>query len=401
MNMSKPLPMTNSAKEVLWTQSYILTLIVIVTSSITMSMMMPILPIYIKSFGGNMSMSGIVISVFTFSALLCRPLFGKLLDTYERKLFLLIGTVAILMGCFSYQFANVIIILLILRVIHGIGYSASTNAAGTVAADVVPVTRRGEGIGYYGAVNVASIALGPAVGLMIMNAFNIKAPFKAATIIVLIGVLSALFINYEKGKEKISAKNTNKKTALFEPTALPSALVMLFIDFAYAGVVTYVPSYTSSLGLGTMGAFYFVYAFFLLATRVVVGKITDKQGMTKVIIPGIILLTITFLCLAFARSTAMFMIAAVLFGLGYGSIQPTLYAIVVSLCPPSNRGIASATFFSSMDLGIGLGALVWGILSQSLGFSAIYLGCILCMILASFAYYFKLRNQFTNRSTTK
>jgi Major Facilitator Superfamily. len=335
-----------------------------------MTMMMPVIPMYIEKLGAAKSLSGVVVGVFTFTALFCRPFWGKLIDTWSRKIVTIAGCIFAAAACFSYHLAESVALLLLIRIIHGIGFSAVTNATATMAADMVPAERRSEGLGYYGAAFAASLALGPALSMKIYNSLSMSAVFTIAGIIMLAGLLFAAFTG--RVKESAGYGNKNAKQSVIEITALPDSVLMAIIAFNYVAVMTFVPSYAISLGLGSMSSFFLIYSAALILCRTFVGKFTDKHGMNVVIIPGIILMSASFVCLAAASGKVPFMIAAVLFGAGYGTVQPTLNGIIISKCRPERRGAANATFLMAMDLGLGIGAIIWGIVSGSYSYAAVY-----------------------------
>jgi predicted MFS family arabinose efflux permease len=376
----------------LWNLPYVLTLFEICVVSLTMTFFMPLLPIYITMIGGNISLAGLVVSIYTFVALISRPFFAILIDRSGRKPILLIGLALILVGCFSYSLATLIGVLLVIRVVHGMGYSASTNATGTIAADVIPPEQRGQGFGYYGFVMTASLALGPAAALMIMRNSDVKTAFAVATVIAALGLAASFFVRYESnpGLQPMDpSQATRGKMNLgfgYEKAALPASLVMLFVAFAYSGIVTFLPSYAGTLGIENISLYFIVYAVVLLITRLIVDWITKARDISVVLLPGILLMGVAFALLGFGKTLPLFLAAAVFYGIGYGSVQPTLNAMVISACAPSKRSAANSTFFSSLDLGIGLGAMAWGVVSQALGFPAIFIGCIVIMFFAAIAF---------------
>lgn len=398
----------DTAKTKLWSKPYILNLIAIFAISITMTFFMPLLPIYIEMIGGSVSLAGLVVSIYTFAALVGRPFFAVLIDKYGRKPFLVMGLAFILAGCFFYRFIASIGVLLAIRVVHGIGYSAGSNAAATIAADVPPKERRSQGIGYYGFVTAASLALGPALGLLIMNHIDIKTAFAFTAVIAAVGLAAALFISYERKpearheqsdnaageREAVGTGNTEHGLNIgYEKTALPAALVMLLVAFAYSGIVTFLPAYAGTLGMHNISVYFITYAVVLLITRIIVDRFTKNRDISAVLLPGIALMAVAFVLLATGKTMPIFLAAAVFYAVGYGSVQPTLNAIVISLCAPSKRGAANSTFFSAMDLGIGLGALIFGVVSQMFGYSSVYFGCVGFMALAAAAYIILLKKR--------
>jgi len=366
----------------LWSFSYLLVLLTTFTSNITMTMFIPLLPIFIRQMGYDSSISGLAIGLFTLVALLCRPLFGWLLDTRSKKPVLIVGGVIIAASCVTYNFVALLPILFILRAIHAIGYSASTNATATFTAIVVPPARRGEGMGYYGFVFTASIALGPALSMSIFHAAGMNAVFYTAFGIAAAGFLLSTLIRIAKVQGQNPPTDKKAKSSLIEETALPACSVMVIVGFAYIAITSFLSSYGFSIGLGGMSSFFYCYAATLFVCRIVVGKYTDKHGMYGVLIPGIICMTVVFLLLSLVRIEPLFLLAAVLFGIGYGMIQPTLHAIVIASCPIQRRGAAGATFLGSLDLGMGVGAVVWGFFSAQFGYAMMYRTCIAVMAVA-------------------
>lgn len=405
----------NTTQDKIWTKHFIIMIIVTFSISISMNMTNSTLPLYAQNIGGSTSSAGLIMGVFTLSALLFRPLFGNLLDSKGRKLVLITGIIMFSLVSSSYTFAYTVGILLILRFLHGIGFSAHSTASGTIVSDIIPAARIAEGIGYYGIANTIATAIGPALGLYLIGHSSYNILFVISFVLGVLGFISALFINYEHKGQKYAdalpyidrdrlvnaAAGNRKKAVIFEKTAIPTSAVLFFIALTYGSILTFLPSYAAFRGIKDIGIFFTVYALALLITRPITGKLADRYGFSTVILPGMALLFLSLVILAFAASLSAFLIAGVLYGLGYGSTQPTLNAIMVKLCPVERRGAANATFFSTMDIGIGLGAVMWGVVSQKAGFSCVYLASAVCVMLAFIGYVFTLRNQLIERNSIR
>lgn len=367
------------------------------STQIANNMLMTGLPLYAIHLGGDNSISGMLFGFFMFVAILFRPLFGKIIDEKSRRIVLIIGAVVTAFITLSYVFAFSIGLLLVMRSLHGIGFSATTNASGTVISDIVPKRRLAEGVGYFGLSNTLATAVGPALSIYLIQQFNYQALFIVAGLIGLISILCSLFITYEKGKTSIERKPSNQKRKiselLYEKTALPTALVTVFVYVGMGVALTFIPTFALSLGIEDIGLYYTVYSIALLFTRIVGGKLADKYGSSLVIIPGLIIMTLSFVVLAYANSLSDFILAGILYGLGLGFVEPALNAVMIKLCPPDRRGAGNSTFFTAKDVGSGVGALCLGFISLHAGFKAVFLYSALSMIFASFAYVFILRRQ--------
>lgn len=386
-------PATQSGAAPIWTLPFVLVLLVTIAANITMTMMMPLMPIYLKQMGQTTSLAGVAVGVFTFAALLCRPFWGRLLDSWSRKGVLVAGIALTAAMCFGYVWAGGLALLLLVRVVHGIGFAAATNATGTIAADLLPHARRSEGLGYFGVTHAASMALGPALALQIVHRSSLTSAFLTAGALAVGGLLCALALRTPPPARAAApasaaaahgaAQGAGRSSSWLEKSALPASVAMALVAFNYAAVMTFVPSYTLSLGLGGMSAFFLVYALTLLATRLLIGRDAEKRGVTRLLVAGVILMAAAFALLAWAQTAPLFIAAAVLFGLGYGTVQPTLVAIINAGCPPARRGAANATFFAAMDVGVGLGAVVWGVVAGAWGYPPIYLLGLPIFVLAA------------------
>ncbi len=374
----------------IWNKTFFLILLVSFCMFFSMYMLLPTLPLYAQTLGGNETVAGTIVAFFTLSAVLVRPWFGNLLDRKGRKIILIIGVGMFLVSSLAYNLAFSIITLLALRVVHGIGWGASTTATGTIASDVIPAVRRAEGMGYYGISATIAMSLGPALGLYLVEYSSYPVLFTGSAILAALGLVGSLFINYETPrKNQDEAKASLVKGVILEKTAIPPALVLFFITLTYGGIVSFLPSYAAYRGVENIGVFFTVYALVLLFGRPIIGRLADRYGEQKFLVPGILLIAVALLLLVKASSLPMFLLVGVVYGLGFGTVQPILNALVISLSPPERRGAANATFAVAMDLGIGLGAVTLGFLAQKMGYEYMY-GCSSIFALLALVMYFTL-----------
>ena len=404
--MEIQLKLEKESKSSLWTKYFNLMIVYSFLTSTTNYLMITAAPLYAIHLGGNNSIAGLMMGIFMISAILVRPYFGKLLDEKSRKLVLVLGAAICTLTYFSYLFAFSIGMLIFIRIINGMGFSANTNASGTAVSDVIPKDRLAEGVGYYGISNTLATAIGPSIALFIIKNYNYNILFMVTAVIGVLSILVAYLIDYEnktedfietsKAKHNKSNDNLsiNKSTnMIFEKTALPVALVIVFLAVTIGGIMTFVPTYAATRGINDISSYFTMYAFALLITRLFVGKMADKYGVSTAIIPGIILVVIAFIVLAYAKSLPMFLLSAGLYGFGYGSSQPTLNAVMIKLCPPDRRGAGNSTFYTAMDMGSGCGAMLWGLISQNFGFTSVYLTCAACVVISLLCYLFILRKK--------
>lgn len=364
----RPDAVPTGERPVLWTRDFILVCLFVVFIFISFQMLMPTIPVFVQQMGGTPLMVGLVNGVFTISALALRPWIGLALDRHGRKLIWMIGTFVFVLATFGYIWALTIPLLFLMRIIHGAGWGVVTTASATAVADIVPMSRRGEGMGYFGLGATLGMVIGPAVGFYVINQLGFNWLFMVCAGLA----IGALLIGTTVRLPVVHLNAKGSKAALYEPSSLMPSVTMFFITVAYGGIVTFIALHAYEYGILNVGFFFTVYALTVMAIRPICGLLYDRRGHRVVIIPGMILLALGTLVLAQATDITLMVIAAVICGLGIGATHPTLQAMAVAKCAPNRRGAASATFSSSFDLGIGVGAVLLGLTVQFIGYNGMY-----------------------------
>jgi len=391
----------DSIQNKIFTRPYNFMLAVSILSYTGHYMLMATMPLYAKELGGSNVIAGMMVTALTLSALLFRPVFGSFIDCKGRKFVLVTGAIIFVLVSVLYNIASSIFLLIIFRLINGIGFSAHTSAAGTIASDLTPKSRLAEGIGYYGISIIIGTAIGPSLGLYLSTHSGYKFMFVCVLIIWVMGLLFSLFINYEKKNIKVQdsvdrtaitnnipIENKNVNNSFFEKTSLLPSLVMFFVSLTFGSVIAFLPSYGVVREIENIGSFFIVYSFAVLVSRLTTGKLADKHGFMIVLVPSLAALFLSMVILAFAHTLTVVLIAAVFFGIGFGTSYPLTNTIVIKLCSEKRRGAATSTILAAMDIGIGLGAFVWGVILEVAGFTTVYLASSVCAILSILVYIF-------------
>ena len=364
-----------NTKEALWTKDFILICTTNFLLFTTFYFMVAALPIFITDIlKGDESQIGYIVGIFTLTALLMRPLAGHLVDTVGRKQILFLSLVFFAIILAGYTFVAGIGLLILIRLLHGITWSFATTSSGTLAADLVPASRRGEGMGFYLMSNTGAMAVGPALALAIIGRGDFNILFISAAAISALGLLCVLGINYAT---PVSVKKTDKTSFSFknfyELRVISLAVVLFFVTFGYGGIISFITIYARDLNIDNPGVFFFANAISLLFARPWAGWVFDKHGPFKSMAIGFVAIIISFISLFLATGVVYYIFSAIFFGIGFGIIHPTIIAMAINKVEPSRRGAANATLFSAFDLGIGLGAILLGYLAIIVGLSTMYL----------------------------
>ncbi|WP_047983902.1 MFS transporter [Ornithinibacillus californiensis] len=358
-------------QEKIWTRDFILICLANFFIFFGFQMTLPTLPLFVKELGGSDQLIGVIVGIFTFSALVLRPYAGHALETKGRQFVYMIGLAVFVISIGSIAFIASIGFLIVMRIVQGVGWGLSTTATGTIATDIIPASRRGEGLGYFGLSGNIALAFGPGLGLALVGKISFTTLFLICAACGLVALLLSSKVRY-KQVEKTPDKAVTPRFDVFEKTAIQPSLLVLFITFTFGGIATFLPLHAIEQNVGGIEAYFLVYAAFLFISRTFAGKIYDRKGHLYVYLPGTFMILIAMILLAWLPSTFILLFAAGLYGFGFGTVQPALQAWAVEKAANNRKGMANATFFSCFDLGIGLGALTFGQIAFLFNYSTIY-----------------------------
>jgi len=375
-------------KQSIWTKDFILITILNLLLFFGFQMLLPTLPLHVKSLGGTDSVIGWLTGIATIACLLIRPFSGLALDKFGRKGVLVTGIGLMIIVTLAYMWFPVIGIILAIRFIHGLGWGAASTASNTAATDVIPKERFGEGMGFFSLSTSLAMALAPGIGLAVLSAFNITGLAVVSAGFCAIALLLSFFHRYhavdrpEKVKTKLNP---------YERSSIRPSIVMFFTSCSFGPVTGFISLYALERGISNIGVFFLIFAAAMLLSRPFFGRLVDRLGFNASMYPGLVILIIAMVLLSWAATMPMFMIVAVLYGIGYGAVQSSLQTLSVIHAPKERRGAANATFFTGVDGGIGFGSIIAGIVASALGYSRMYLAFSLFIVIAGILYFIILR----------
>lgn len=371
----------------LWTKNFIIILVANFVIFFGFYMLLPTLPIYIKFLSGQETLAGLSTGIFLVSAILIRPFAGRAIDSYGRKGIFIMGLIIFFLCTLALNWAHTLLVLCLLRFVQGFSWGYGNTAATTIVTDVLPKHRLAEGMGYFGLSMSIAMGLAPALGLYIIGNYSYHLMFNISSFTVFLAVILAFLIKYHKvDKVTSKAKTVTAKADLFEKSALRPSVVAFFVTLNYSSIISFIALYGTELKIVNIGLFFTIFAVSITVTRPFFGRIADKKGYDIVIIPGLVLMSVTMLILFKAQTLSLFILAGVVFGIGFGAVQPTLQAMSVHNVPASRRGAANGTYFTFYDLGFGLGSVLWGTVAHKVGFSLMYLFTVIPILCALIFY---------------
>lgn len=352
-------------------------------------MIFPVLPQYIQKMGGGPEVIGLVMGIFTVSTLISRPFAGWLLDRVKRKLVLIGGLTVFMAMLFSYALAHTIALVILVRLVHGLGWGFSGTSTATIAAGIIPRERFGEGMGWFSLANSLAMAVAPAAGIYIGMHYQLKSVFYLSSLLAFVALCLAFFIRCPDRRSPPAAV----RFVLYDKDAVRPAVLMFFLSVTYGSVISFLPLYAAGLGIPNVGIFFSVYALAILITRPAAGKLIDRLGLDIVVLPGFLCIFVGIAGLACARELWQFGMVAAVYGLGFGALQTTIQTMAVRDTPFHRLGIANATLFSGFDLGMGLGMIALGSIAALYGYRNMYWFTLLPVIFAVLFYLVFMRRR--------
>ncbi|MCT2345751.1 MFS transporter [Niallia taxi] len=376
--------------ERLWTKSYIFMITGMFFLFTAFYMLYPTLPLFIKENGGTESQVGLAMGAFMLTSVIFRPFVGGLLDRFGRRPFIIWGLLLFAATMFMYNWVSELAVLMVIRILHGFTWAVSTTSISTAVTDLIPTTRRGEGMGWSGMAMTVAMAIGPMLGLAVANNHSYESLFGFA---VLLSV-AALALTFG-AKIKATPQANTRKIELFDKSVFPITLSVFLLFIAYGGITTYIPLFADSIKVNS-GTFFLVYAATLVLTRPIAGKLSDRHGEAFVIIPAKVITISALIILSLSTNLLGIIISAILYGIGFGSAQPALQAATIRLVSPDRTGVANASFATGADLGIGLGAMMLGWISQYMSYQALFTVSAVAVVFSLLMFIFLVKRLLNN-----
>ncbi len=363
-------------KEKLWTKDYIFVCIASFLMSFSFFLLVPTLPFYLReTFGIGHTMIGVVLSCYVIAVLSVRPLAGFTADTFPRKRVYIIAYALFALSFLGYFWiTSTLGMFIFLRIFHGFTFGTLSTTGNTLVIDVMPSSRRGEGLGYFGVMGNMAMAFGPMTGLFIISSGNFMTLFFTSLATALLGLVFGALVHAPK---KAPAENPNSPISIdrfFLVEGIPACISLFMLAIPYGMTTSYMALYAIESGItSSSGLFFTVMAAGLITSRLSSGKRVDKGFVTETIRQGIFIAMFGILGEALLSTVSgwnitagyiLYFSSAALIGYGFGTMFPAFNTLFINLAPNSRRATANATYLTGWDVGIGCGMLLGGFLSE-------------------------------------
>ena len=354
----------------IWNRNFIILFFANMAFNMGLNMSNSLLPLYASSIGASAATIGLVMSSFGVSSILFRMISAPVMDTYNRKNLVIFAAALLSVAFFGYSLSTNIPMLVGSRLVHGCALAFGNACCLAMVAEMLPKDKYNTGLGYYSLAQVICSALGPSVGLALVDLAGFRVTYTIAASVTLLAAFLACLI-------KASFTRTKKLKLTFNNIVAREALLPatfhLLMTFAGAGTSAFLYLFAKEQGVtGNVGLYFTVSAVTMLATRPLVGRLTDKYGLVKVSIPAVCCSALALIIVSRSTTLAGLLSAAFVAAFGQGAFTPAIQALTMKSVPNDRRGAASTTNFIAQDIGSMVGAVVGGYIVKTLGYIPLY-----------------------------
>jgi predicted MFS family arabinose efflux permease len=386
--------------ERLWNSNYCKVMVANFSLFTAFYLLTPLLPLYLhETFGATKDVIGLVLSGYTITALLFRPFSGYFVDSFPRKMVLMVCYTAFAIFFAGYLAASTLLLFTIVRTLHGGPFGALTVANSTVAIDVLPSSRRNEGIGYYGLSNNLAMAIAPSFAIFVYTqTHNFELLFWLALLVATFGLIVDSTVKLEQ-KQVLNNKRAISLDRFFLKRGWLLGVNMVFFGFCFGVLSNYLAIYGKQvMGItGGTGTWFMLCSIGLILSRLQGGKALRQGRLTHNASEGMLISLVGYTLFIACPNYLGYYGSALLIGLGNGHLWPAFQNMMISMAYHNERGTANSTILISWDVGMGLGILLGGIVAEHFGYSTAFWTVSFVNLVGVILYFARSRNFFLER----
>ena len=359
-------------QEMIWNRNFIFLLLSNFLMYITYYAILSALPVYlVGALHASATQVGVVVGIYTIASVLVRPFSGFALDRFGRRTIFLSALILYTILFAGYLVAVTILAIMLLRFAQGLTWGFATVSESTIAVDIIPVSKRGEGIGYFALSTTLGMSVGPVIGLFICNRWGYTALFVSGCFFSAASLACAYAVHLRK-RLVVGKRIELTLASMFDINSVRPSVNVFITMIAYGGLLSFIALYGREIGIKNSSLYFLIFSIGIAAARLTAGKEFDRNGPRRIITLCILLLVAGFPMLALAKNEILFYLSAIIIGFGNGVIFPTFQSMVNNLADADHRGAANSTLYTAVDLGMGLGMITAGLIAQHISLSAIF-----------------------------
>ena len=332
--------------------------------------LLPTAPFHILALGGTGSEAGLFLGFLTYASAVSAPITGAVADRLGKRRILLVASLAITVFSLLYAVAPSYQIILALVLVHGIFWSGLLSSSSAYVTDIVPASRRAEGLGYAGFASILAVSMAPSIGLWVFDrgGWTLLCLESAALNVMMAAIAWWLPADTPRDRGPVSLRPGD----LVEWRVMVGAGTLFLYSLSYGGITSFVAVYADRMGVTPRALYFTAFALTIIVTRPFIARYADRVGHARVIVPCLALIVIGVALLSVAATRTGFIASAILFGMGFGSAYPIFVAHLKHHVADHRRGATFGALIGAFDTGIGTGSIGLGWVSEHYGFPRAY-----------------------------
>lgn len=358
----------------IWSRPFVVLALCNLLVFINLHMILPTLPSYVKqAYDAEDWAAGSMTSIFALTAIVSRLFAAKALQKHGSYSVVVWGLAVTILSGAGYLWADGIVWVLLLRAVSGIGFGITSTLFATMATDVLPYKRMGEGMGIFGLSISIAMSIGPLIGLRLLNEWGIE-PLMTASMaapLLALGLLPLVRLSSTADGSPLAVDEPQNSSRALSMLAMPM-LLNVFLAVVHGGIISFLALYGVQAGIAHVSLFFLIFTLAIVSVRPFVGRWDDRFGNAGILTAGAVSVLACVFILSSAASLWFILAGAICYGIGYGSISSCLQTWMVKAVPVSKRGLANGMYFNSLDFGVASGAMLLGIVASLTGYAAMY-----------------------------
>lgn len=332
--------------------------------------LLPTAPFQILALGGTTMAAGLFLGFLTYASAASAPVTGAIADRLGRRRILVVSSLAIAGFSLVYAWVPGYRLMLAVVVVHGVFWSGLLSASAAYTTDIVPPSRRAEGIGYWGLSTVVAIAVAPTIGLWVFERGGWRVLCLEAAALNL--AMAAIAWSLPADARRPAGPLRVRPHELLEWRVLLLSLTLFLYSFGYGGITSFIALYADANGVAPRALYFTVFSLTIVATRPFLGRFADRAGYRRVLLPSLALVCVGYALLALGGSRPLLVSSGLVFGIGFGAAYPVFVAHLMRHVDEARRGAAFGGVLGAFDTGIGTGSIAMGWILEQYGFAAAY-----------------------------
>lgn len=373
-------------KEKLWNAKYSYMVLVNTLICFGFYMITTILTVYLLDVGIDVSKAGVIVGLFSITALVMRPISGYITDHYNQKHLMVLSTLVVSVSVVGYVMTGFLPLILVFRILHGLVFAISSTVIVAMASGYIPKSRFSEGIGYLGLGQIIASAVGPGLGTKIMNLYGVRYSFYIAAGFSMLALLVISLFRYQM-PQKEEKRGITSLRSMIAVEVVHYSFISGCYSFINGVVASFLILFAAQRGLADVSIYFTINAIFLFLARPISGKIVDRFGLKYVVYAAVVMTVSALLLLISMNAMWMLLLSAAIRGLAQGALQPSMQAACIQKVGVQKSGTATGTYYLGADIGQGLGPILGGFIAGLWGYQEIFYFCIGLIILTGVVYW--------------